>query len=54
MMMMMIIIITRAPVCSLMFWWESRIIVGAQLERVSWAARCIYDLLFIEDNIMFL
>ena len=24
-----------------MFWWEPRLIVGAQLERVSWAARCI-------------
>ena len=31
----------RAPVCSPMFWWELRLIVGAQLERVSWAARCI-------------
>ena len=31
----------REPVCSPMFWWEPRLIVGAQLERVSWAARCI-------------
>ena len=25
-----------------MFWWESRLIIGAQLECVSWAARCIW------------
>ena len=24
-----------------MFWWKPRLIVGAQLERVSWAAKCI-------------
>ena len=24
------------------FWWEPRLIVGAQLKRVSWAARCIW------------
>ena len=31
------------PVCSLMFWWESQLIVDAlQQERVSWAGRCIW------------